>query len=207
MISGSGSGSGLCRSQLHEVWLHSSLGLVKIWVSAFDLVLAFLFWFWCWFESGLCLRFGAGFGTNTLNWGRTSTSTSTPISFTFHPHFNPFPAKPLILLTLFSSKNSLEEMLKRLEMFIQRTQRRFRMYQKPEITQEVSIQPPTAAHKLHTVYFATCMTPWRQREGLVARIHKDGSRGRELVVVTVMIMVVVVVGECVGGGAAFLPLL
>ena len=39
----------------------------------------------------------------------------------------------------------------------------------------------------------------------MARIHKDGSRGRELVVVTVMIMmvVVVVVGEGGGGGLPF----
>ena len=46
-------------------------------------------------------------------------------------------------------------MLKRLGMFIFRNQLRFRMYQKLEFTQEVSIPNPTAAYKLHTVYFAT----------------------------------------------------
>ena len=49
-------------------------------------------------------------------------------------------------------------MLKRLEMFILRTQRRFRMYQKLEFTQEVSFQHPIAAYKLHAVYFATDLT-------------------------------------------------
>ena len=46
-------------------------------------------------------------------------------------------------------------MLKRQEIFIHRTQPRSRMYQRFEFIQEVSIQHPIAAYKLHTVYFAT----------------------------------------------------
>ena len=48
-------------------------------------------------------------------------------------------------------------------MFILRTQPRFRMYQRLEFTQEVSIQHPIAAYKLHTVYLATDLT--RRRKG------------------------------------------
>ena len=51
-------------------------------------------------------------------------------------------------------------MLKRLEMFIFRNQLRFRMYQKLEFTQEVSIRYPIAAYKLHTVHSATDLI-WR----------------------------------------------
>lgn len=40
-------------------------------------------------------------------------------------------------------------------MFILRTQPRFRMYQKLYLMQEISIQYPIAAHKLHEVYFVT----------------------------------------------------
>ena len=46
-------------------------------------------------------------------------------------------------------------MLKRSEMFTFRNQFHLRMYQRLEFTQEVSIQHPIAAYKLHTVYFAT----------------------------------------------------
>ena len=46
-------------------------------------------------------------------------------------------------------------MLQRPEMFILGTPLHYRMYQKLEFTQEVSVQHPTAAYKLHTVYFAT----------------------------------------------------
>ena len=59
------------------------------------------------------------------------------------------------LLKLFSSKSSLKEMLERPEIFILRTQLRFRVYQKLEFMQEVSVQHPKAAYKLHTVYLAT----------------------------------------------------
>ena len=75
---------------------------------------------------------------------------------------NPFPAKPFTLLILFSSKSSLKEMLKRLEMFILRTQCRFRMYQKLEFALEVSIQHPIAAYKLRTVYFGPDLI-WRPK--------------------------------------------
>ena len=69
--------------------------------------------------------------------------------------FNPFPAKPFTLLMLFSSKSCLKEMLQRSEAPFLRNQLRFRTYRKMEFMQEVSIQHPMAAYKLHTVYFAT----------------------------------------------------
>ena len=53
-------------------------------------------------------------------------------------------------------------MLKRLGMFIFRNQLRFRMYQKLEFTQEVSIQYPIASYNLHTVYLATDLL-WRPK--------------------------------------------
>ena len=46
-------------------------------------------------------------------------------------------------------------MLTRPELFVFRTQLRFRTYQKLEYTQEGSIQHHSAVHNLHTVYFAT----------------------------------------------------
>ena len=46
-------------------------------------------------------------------------------------------------------------MLERPEIFILQTQLRFRVYQKLEFMQEVSVQHPKAAYKLHTVYLAT----------------------------------------------------
>ena len=54
-------------------------------------------------------------------------------------------------------------MIKRPEMFILRTQLHFRIYQKLEFTQEVSIQYPVAAYKLHTVFFATDFL-WRPKD-------------------------------------------
>ena len=63
---------------------------------------------------------------------------------------------------VFSSKSSLKEMINRPELLIFRTQLRFRMYQKLEYTQEVSIQHHPAVHKLHTVYFATDLI-WRSK--------------------------------------------
>ena len=45
-------------------------------------------------------------------------------------------------------------------MLIFRTQLRLRMYQKLKFTQEVIIQRPIAAYKLHTVYVATDLI-WR----------------------------------------------
>ena len=63
----------------------------------------------------------------------------------------------LLCWCYFHLKNSLKEILKRPEMFIFRTQRPFRMYQKLELTQEVRIQ-----HELHTVYFDTSLT-WRPK--------------------------------------------
>ena len=57
-------------------------------------------------------------------------------------------------------------MWKRPEMFIPKTQLCFRMYQKLEFMQEVSIEHPIAAYKLHTVCFAAHFI-W-------------GSKGREI---------------------------
>ena len=71
-----------------------------------------------------------------------------------HP-FNPFPAKPFTLLMLFSSKSSLKELLKSPEMFIFRNQLHFRMYQKMEFTQEVSIQHPVAS-SIQTAHCVPC---------------------------------------------------
>ena len=69
--------------------------------------------------------------------------------------FNQFPAKPPTWLVLSSSISGLRELLKRSEMFTFRNQFHLRMYQRLEFTQEVSIQHPIAAYKLHTVCFAT----------------------------------------------------
>ena len=72
---------------------------------------------------------------------------------------NPFPAKLFTLLMLFSSKSSIKEILKRLEIMIFRTPLRFRMYQKLEFTQFI-IQHHPAEYKLHTLCFATDLI-WR----------------------------------------------
>ena len=73
---------------------------------------------------------------------------------------------------LFSSKSSFKEMLKRSEMFILRTQLRYRIYQKLEFTQELCIKHPIAAYKLHTVYFAAYLI-WRPKGR--ERVKKSSS--------------------------------
>ena len=57
-------------------------------------------------------------------------------------NYNPFPAKPFTLLVLFSSKSSLKEMVKRPQLFILRTQLRFRMYQNWNLSREFAFNIP-----------------------------------------------------------------
>ena len=77
--------------------------------------------------------------TRVISFEEQVNYTTVSLLDKFSHSFNLFPAKPFNMLVLFSSKSSLKDKLKRLEMFIRRTQLCFRMYQKLEFTQEVSI--------------------------------------------------------------------
>ena len=97
-----------------------------------------------------------------------SPSLSLPLSLPLSPSLS------LSLLTLslpdhllcwccFHLKAVSKRLSERPEMFILRTQLCLRMYPKSEFTQEASIQHPTAAYKLHQVYFVVTDLMWRPK--------------------------------------------
>ena len=71
--------------------------------------------------------------------------------------FNPFPAKPVTLVKLFSSKRSLKEMLKRPEIFIVRTLPLFQNV--PKVGIYAVTQRSTSQNSIHAALCVLCHRP------------------------------------------------